>query len=282
MTTGPVVGVLGGANIDYVVRVTELPAPGATVVGSDVVLLPGGKGANQACAASRLGAETHFVAAVGTDHGGDLALNALHHWGVNTSLVRRVEAPTGSAFITVDDQGENTIVVAPGANQHLVIEPSTLAHCDVLLSQLETRPDAVFDVIRTSAVPFVLNAAPAQVVPSDVLAKCRVVIVNEVEAAQIDLAQCAMAVTTLGAAGAVLYERGVEVARATPPNVNVVDTVGAGDVFCAAFAVRLAAGDNPGDALRYAVVASALATTAVGAQGCLPTDEEVRQCLADA
>jgi ribokinase len=274
-----VIGVVGGANVDYVIRVNELPAPGATIIGEDFHLLPGGKGANQACASAQLGATTRFFATVGSDAAGDLALTALRQAGVDTSHVRHSTLPTGSAFITVDHAGENTIVVSSGANQELLVSSDDVTGCDIVVTQLETRPDLIFNLIRSSSVPIVLNAAPQQSVPSDVAAKCRAIIVNEVEVATIALDACPLVVVTLGAKGAALYEHGRLVTTVTPPAVDAIDTVGAGDVFCSAFAVRLAFGDSADDALRYAVIAGALATTANGAQGFLPTIKDVEKWL---
>jgi len=179
----------------------------------------------------------------------------------------------------VDDRGENSIVVAPGANDDLDVSGVDLEAFDVVLAQLEVPTDVIADVAER-ARSLVLNVAPAVPVDPAVLARCAVVIANEVEVAALDLASLANCVVTLGAAGAVHYAFGVEVARVSAPAVTPIDTVGAGDVFCGAYALRHALGDPPARVLAYAVTAGALATLAPGAQGGLPTDTEVRSWLA--
>ena len=275
----PRIGVVGSANVDLVVRCERLPRPGETVLGGDVTRLAGGKGANQAAAAARLGADVTLLASLGADESGEwLARNAAE---LGVTVMRPVASrrATGVAFITVDDRGENSIVVAPGANDDLDVSGVDLAGFDVVLAQLEVPTHVIADVAKR-ARSLVLNVAPAVPVDPAVLARCAVVIANEVEAATLDLEAIANCVVTLGAAGAVHYAYGVEVARAAAPAVTPVDTVGAGDVFCGAYALRHALGDPPARALAYAVTAGALATLAPGAQGGLPTDMEVRTWLA--
>ncbi len=275
----PRIGVVGSANVDLVVRCERLPRPGETVLGGDVTRLAGGKGANQAAAAARLGADVTLLASLGADESGEwLARNAAE---LGVTVVRPVASrrATGVAFITVADRGENSIVVAPGANDDLDVSDVDLAGFDVVLAQLEVPTHVIADVAKR-ARSLVLNVAPAVPVDPAVLARCAVVIANEVEAATLDLEAIANCVVTLGAAGAVHYAYGVEVARAAAPAVTPVDTVGAGDVFCGAYALRHALGDPPARALAYAVTAGAIATLAPGAQGGLPTDMEVRTWLA--
>ena len=274
---GPRIGVVGSANVDFVVRCTHLARPGETILGGDVARLPGGKGANQAVAAARLGAAVTLLASFGTDESGDWLKAAVAARGVSVADQRSVR-PTGAAFITVDDRGENQIVVSPGANGDLDVGHVDLASYDVVLAQLEVSDLVIADVAARSR-SFVLNVAPARPVANDVLARCAVVIANEGEAAQLDLSALANCVVTLGAAGAVHSAHGVRIAFAAAPPVTPVDTVGAGDAFCAAYAVRYALGDSAQRALAYAVTAGALATLAPGAQGALPTDEEVRSWL---
>ena len=275
----PRIGVVGSANVDLVVRCERLPRPGETVLGGDVTRLAGGKGANQAAAAARLGADVTLLASLGADESGEwLARNAAE-LGVTVVWPVASRRATGVAFITVDDRGENSIVVAPGANDDLDVSGVDLAGFDVVLAQLEVPTHVIADVAKR-ARSLVLNVAPAVPVNPAVLARCAVVIANEVEAATLDLEAIANCVVTLGAAGAVHYAYGVEVARAAAPAVTPVDTVGAGDVFCGAYALRHALGDPPARALAYAVTAGALATLAPGAQGGLPTDMEVRTWLA--
>ncbi len=239
---------------------------------------PGGKGANQAAAAATLGARVTLLASLGHDAPGQWLLGELAGRGVDVSRVRRSSRPTGSAFITVAPDGENQIVVAPGANADLDLTGAELGEYDVVLTQLEAGPGPVAWV-AAHARRCILNAAPATSLDADIAARCAVVIVNEVESASLDLAGLDHVVVTLGARGAVHLARGREVARAAAPLVRAVDAVGAGDVFCAAYAVLFAEGAAPEEALRFAVAAGALATLAPGAQGSLPTREEVRECL---
>lgn len=277
--SGPRVGVVGSCNVDYVVRVAHLARRGETVQGADVVRLPGGKGANQAVAAARLGASVDMIGCVGGDADAEVVLATLREAGVSTDLVSRSARPTGAAYISVDDEGENTIVLSPGANVDLNVSNSALESYDVVLAQLEVPPAAVAEA-ASRARRLVLNAAPVVAIDEDLLGQCAVVIVNEVEAASLDLARLGHAVITLGERGAVHLRFAREVARVTAPRVTALDTVGAGDAFCAAYAVRYALGADAYDALSYAVVAGALATRASGAQGSLATDEEVRTWLA--
>ena len=277
-SAGPVVGVVGSCNVDLVVRCADLPRPGETVVGEDVVRRSGGKGANQAAAAAHLGARATLVASVGTDDAGAWLLSELARHGVDLSLVQRSARASGTAFITLDRHGENQIVVAPGANADLDLSGVDLAGFDVVLAQMEVAQSVIDDAARASR-SFILNVAPAAPVDPDMLARCAVVIANEIEAQSLDLASIEHCVLTLGARGAVHYRRGREVVRASALAVVPVDTVGAGDVFCAAYAVQFARGASPDEALRFAVAAGSLATLAVGAQGALPSRTEVEQWL---
>ncbi len=279
MPAPPRVGVVGSCNVDLVVRVATLPRPGETVLGGDVERQPGGKGANQAAAAARLGASATLLGAVGADEDGDWLVEGLAARGVDVSRVARVARPTGVALICVAPSGENQIVVAPGANQELDLASVDLGGYDVLLASAEVAGSALA-AAAGSGVRLVLNASPAAGIAPEVLAACEVVVVNEVEAAAIDAGALRHCVVTRGAAGAILLDRGFEVARAPAPPVAAVDTVGAGDVFCAAYAVRLAVGDAPAAAMAFAATAGALATLAPGAQGAQPTTEEVQRWLA--
>ena len=275
---GPSVGVVGSCNVDLVVRCAHLPRPGETVMAGDVVRLPGGKGANQAAAAARLGARVSLVASLGDDEAGDWLHAVLAAHGVDLELVQRSPRPTGTAFITVEDGGENEIVVSSGANADLDLSGVALESFDVVLAQMEVARHIVDEVARRAAL-LVLNVAPAGEVDPDTLARCSVVVANEIEAEQFDLGAIEHCVITLGERGAVHYRRGREVTRARAPRVEPVDTVGAGDVFCAAYALQVARHAAPDEALEFAVGAGSLATLALGAQGALPTEEEVRQWL---
>jgi ribokinase len=275
----PRVGVVGSCNVDYVVRVAHLARPGETVRGADVARLPGGKGANQAVAAARLGAAVTMIGCVGADADGELIESTLADNGVDVSGLRHSSRPTGAAFISVDDAGENQIVLSPGANVELDASTSDLESFDVVLAQLEAPAAAVAEAARR-ARRLVLNVAPVAPVGADVLERCAVIVANEVEVESLDLTRLGHVVVTLGAQGAVHLRFGREVARVAAPLVAVLDTVGAGDAFCAAYAVQFAKGADAYDALTYAVVAGALATRASGAQGSLATDQEVRAWLA--
>ncbi len=277
----PRLAVVGSLNADLVVRVDRLPQPGETVIGGDLARLAGGKGANQAAAAARLGARTAMVGAVGEDETGDWLLGELASSGVDVSRVARCARPTGTALITVDDRGENVIVVAPGANGEVDPSAAGLEEFDVVLVQLEV-PLAVVDDVARRARALVLNVAPVAPVDPVTLGRCAVVIANELEAASLDLASLAHCVVTLGARGAVLYRYGREVARASALPVEPVDTVGAGDVFCAAYATQYASGVGADESLRFAAAAGSLATRARGARGALPTRTEVESWLARA
>jgi len=270
----PRLAVVGSANVDLVVRAAALPRPGETVLAGDVERLPGGKGANQAAAAARLGADVTLLAAVGDDAAGEWLVEGLVALGVDVTRVQRSARPTGTAFITVAPSGDNQIVVSSGANDTLDVASADLGSFDVVLAQMEVGPRVVADAAARST-RFVLNAAPVAGLDADTLAACSVVIANEVEAAALDTALLEHCVVTLGGRGAVHLTRGREVARATALDVRPVDTVGAGDVFCAAYAIAYAEGVEAGAALRFAVAAGSLATLGRGAQGALPTRADV-------
>lgn len=276
---GPSVGVVGSCNVDYVVRSANLPRPGQTIIASDVARLPGGKGANQAVAAARLGARVSLFAALGEDEAGRWLRCVLVEQGVALDRLRSSPRPTGTAFIIVDDAGENEIVVSPGANGDLSVQDDRFDDFDVVLAQLEVSARVVDDVARRTS-RLVLNVAPALAVDPETLGRCAVVIANENEAELLEVATIDHLVISLGERGARHLCRGREVARASAPHVSVVDAVGAGDAFCGAYAIRYAEGASAQDALDFAVTAGSLATQARGAQGSLATREEVEECLA--
>jgi ribokinase len=265
-------------NTDLVVRCDVLPRPGETVLGEDAVRLCGGKGANQAAALAQFGLATSMVACVGRDDSGGWLVAALHEHGVDTTLVQHSSRPTGTAFITVDAIGENQIVVTPGANADLDLTHVDLDPFDVVLAQMEVTPEIVDELARRTS-SLVLNVAPARTVSPATLRRCAVVIANELESESLALDELAHCVVTRGSRGAVHLSFGEIITEATAPTVETVDTVGAGDVFCAAYTARYALNDDPASALRFAVTAGAIATLALGAQGSLPTTEEVNQWL---
>ncbi len=292
----PRITVVGSVNLDFVARGPRLPAPGETVTGAVLARHPGGKGANQALAARRLGAEVRLVARVGRDAMADEALALLRAEGVDLGpCVVDPDAPTGVALIAVDDGGENQIVVAPGANAALdptdVPAPGGRAseaagRDDALVAQLEVPVDTVRAAALGHAGFVCLNLAPALAVPADLLARADLIVVNETEAAHYGQAMAAAADTlvavTLGARGAELWRGGQRLAAATPPKVEVFDTTGAGDCFVAALVVALIEGRSHEAALRFACAAGALATTRAGAQPALPRRGEVDYLLAEA
>ena len=271
--------VVGSVNLDLVMRVPRLPVAGETVSDGQYSRHPGGKGANQALAARRLGADVSLIAAVGDDETAEAALSLLEEAEVDLSRCWVHETlPTGVAVILVDAQGENQIAVAPGANGALAPEVLELESDEAVVCQLEIPMETVQAAAAATAGFFCLNAAPARTVPGDVLKRADVVVVNEVEHASIgvDLSEIpGLVAVTLGSMGATIYRHGRAVAKATPPPVAVVDTVGAGDCFVAALTVSLLDGLSPELALQRAVIASALATTIQGAQPSMPTRVEV-------
>ena len=277
----PRIAVVGSVNLDLVARVPRLPAPGETLAAGDLRRVPGGKGANQALAARRLGADVTLVAAVGDDAAGDEALALLRHDGVRLDGLRREPGhPTGHALITVDDSGETTIVVAAGANATLEVSPDDVRGADAVLTVLEIPDSAVAAAVQHATGLVVLNAAPARALPSELLGRIDLVVVNTAEYAAIEGLDAAKAVAvTAGAEGAVLRRDGREVAGAQPPPVDVVDGTAAGDAFTAALTVALLDGASDTDALRRACAAGALAVTRAGAQPSLPTASELAAVL---
>lgn len=275
------IAVLGSINLDIVASGAALPRAGETVSGAALSRHPGGKGANQAYAALRLGAEVSLYGRVGQDAFADEALRLLAEGGADLSEVLvDDEATTGVALIAVSPEGENQISVCTGANGR--VTPPTSIEADALVVQLEIPiPAAVagleaFDGFR------VANLAPAASVPDRLLARADLLVVNETEAAFYGEAlhnSGALVALTLGARGAELWKDGALIASATPPAVAVVDTTGAGDVFVAALTVALVEGQAPQDAVSFACAAGALATTRQGAQPSAPTRAEVQAVL---
>jgi ribokinase len=269
---GPRLTVVGSINLDLVVRAERLPRPGETVSGARFSRIPGGKGANQAVAAARLGAEVALVGCVGGDAVADEALVELRDAGVEERWFVR-EAPTGIALITVDASGETTIVVAPGANAELRPEDLALDGADAVLCQQEIPLETVSRASEL-APRFFLNAAPARggAPPAELT------IVNRLEREALG-ERPGLVCLTLGAEGAVLLEDGWEVARAEPPAVEAVDGTAAGDAFTACLVVSLLEERVREEALRRACAAGALAASRFGAQTSLPTAEEVDYLL---
>jgi ribokinase len=277
------IAIVGSVNLDLVASVKKLPAPGETVTDAMLDRFPGGKGANQALAARRLGADVCLIACVGNDSSADEALALLRECGVDLSAVRvESDTATGTALIAVDPAGENHIVVAPGANRRLTLEPADVPSADAMICQLEVPTEAVATAAKNFAGLFCINLAPARHVDVTVLQRADVIVVNEIEAAWYGdslSASNGMIVTTVGAAGATITKNGQDIAVAKPPRVDVVDTTAAGDTFTAALTVALVEGRSPQDALEFACAAGAAACTKLGAQPSLPTRAQVLELL---
>jgi len=301
------IAVVGSLNMDLVVRAPHMPIPGETVIGSDFRTIPGGKGANQAVAAARLGAEVTMIGRVGDDDFGRAQLRNLGELGIDTThVIVDPEAATGIALITLDASGQNSIVLAPGANMRLTKEDinaarGAIVQSDVLVLQLESPLEVVaytIDIAHAEGVKVILNPAPAQPLPKETLAKLDYLIPNEsetalltgIEVADLDSAKEAAerlrdegvgtVVLTLGARGAFLASA-EEFVHVPGYKVEVVDTTAAGDAFVGGLAVALAQGQNLAEAVRYANAAGALAVTRLGAQPSLPTRQEIEELMGE-
>jgi ribokinase len=283
--------VVGSANLDLVATTRRLPGPGETVLGTDFAQHPGGKGLNQAVAAARAGASVAFVAAVGDDDAGLTLRSIAEQDGIDVSAVVVVAGvATGRALITVDERGENSIVVIPGANSMARVSslhPSALAPATVVLAQLEVPIETVvaaFTAARAAGSRTVLNPAPVpnEGLPSDVLALCDVVVPNEHELALLGGTDRLLAggvgavVVTRGAAGVTVTEAAsADTWSIAAFDVEPVDTTAAGDAFCGTLACRLATGADLRSAVRSAAAAGALAATVAGAVPSLPVAAEI-------
>jgi ribokinase len=292
--------VVGSLNIDHVVHAPRHPEIGETILGSDFRTFFGGKGANQAVAASRCGAPVTMVGRVGADALGDAILQNMHKEGIDLAFVRRdSEAATGVAQIVVDDLGRNTIVVAPGANGRVSAQDVRKAKAaftpgGVLVLQLEIPLEAVEAAIQLGVdhkLTVALNPAPAQPLRPVLLQQVDYLILNQNELKQLsgeDESQaairrlqdwgCRTILVTLGEDGALLVEGQTQMHLKAYP-VKAVDSVGAGDAFVGAFAARIAAGKSPLDAAAAGNAAGALAVTKQGAQSSLPYGEEIDMLL---
>jgi ribokinase len=293
--------VVGSSNTDLVVRAPTIPMPGETVLGSSFMTAAGGKGANQAVAAARLGASVTFVGRLGTDDLGDAALAALEREMIDVRFVERdPETASGVAFIVVNDAGENAITVASGANARLDVTQvdraaDAIREADVLLLQLEIPLSVVryaAGIARGAGTLIILNPAPATPLDSELLAAVDVLTPNQGEAAMLSgrpvggLEEARAAaralraagpkhvVVTLGASGA-LVEGAAEHLHVGGVRVESVDTTAAGDAFSAALAVALARDESVSEAARYATRVAAITVTRAGAQPSLPTTGEV-------
>lgn len=303
-TLGASVLSVGSLNADLTVTTTRLPGPGETVHGSDLKILPGGKSANQAATTALLGAQTTMIGALGTDGNGDLLLTSLADTGVDTSrILHRINTPTGTAIITVDDEAENTIVISAGANGTL--SPDDLhQHAEAFIQArvlglcFEIPYETVYEaarMAREAGTLVVLNVSPVREVPAELLALSDVLIVNEHELSvvcgrEVDahsseaIAEAAQAtgvrrvVVTLGGRGSLICED-MTVTSVPAFPVTPVDTTGAGDSFMGALMAGLAADASLTDAALLASAVSAYATTRIGAQSSYGSADDIRAYL---
>lgn len=298
--------VVGSINLDLVVDTPHLPHPGETISGTDFAEFEGGKGANQAVGIARLGFPVRFLGYVGEDFYGIRLREALQRAGVDTDRLETCASRSGLALITHDTQGENSIVVVPGANgmvsaDYLRRHRSAIEDAAMILAQLEIPLETVVtlsEMAVAAGVPFMLDPAPARSLPASLLKTVTWRTPNETEAAILagsttkdappeEIAQILLGMgprnvaLKLGQRG--VYLAGEDTAATLVPSrsVNVVDTTAAGDTFNAAFAVRLAHGDRPADAAAYATAAAALSVTVKGAQPSMPTAQRVADFIAE-
>ena len=296
--------VVGSSNTDMIVRANRLPLPGETVLGGDLTTAAGGKGANQAVAAARLGASVIFVARVGGDMFGQQALTAFRREGLDlTYLQQDAGTPSGVALIVVGPGGQNIIAVAPGATRNLatadvLAAQPALAHARVMLLQLEIPQSTVLAAAmagRAAGLIVVLNPAPADVLPSALYESVDILTPNEHEAALLtglapsepEAAAAALlargvgvVIVTLGEDGVLVAQRGQPAWRAPAFWQPALDSTAAGDAFNGGLAAALARGERLEDAVRYAQAAAALSVTRAGAQPSLPAAKEVDDFLA--
>jgi ribokinase len=277
------IAVIGSINLDIVATAQTLPAPGETVGGATLASYPGGKGANQAVAAQKLGAAVAMVGRVGRDAHASEALVLLRENGVDLSGVSvDSAASTGVALIAVDAHGENQIIVAPGANAGLLPDTIPAIESDAFILQLETPIETVAHVMQSAKGFIAINLAPAIPVPDIVFARADLIIVNEGEAAfygdRLHQSDAKIAIT-YGAKGAAIFQNGEEVARAAAPSITPVDTTGAGDTFVGALVVALMEGQSDGAALRFACAAGACSAMRAGAQASFPVRGDVEPFL---
>ncbi|MBO0854732.1 MAG: ribokinase [Nocardia sp.] len=279
------IAVVGSINMDLVTRTNRRPLPGETVLGRGFEMMPGGKGANQAIAASRTGAQVAFIGATGDDLFGAELRKSLTDNGIGASGVRTAPGSSGIATIVVDEDGENTIIVVGGANAELTeLSPadlSTIAAADILLCQLEIPAETVLAAAlhaRENKTLVLLNASPARAVPEQLWPAIDVVVVNEGEAATLGLALAPVphVLITKGGKGATYRGPRGELSHPGIP-VEVVDTTGAGDAFMGTLAARWHEG--PPTALAWACTAGALATTTFGAAASIPTADRIERVL---
>ena len=295
----PVISVVGSLNVDHTFRVSRFPEPGETLTAPGAEISFGGKGANQAVAAARAGAEVRMIGCLGRDPHGEAYRKLLEEEGIDHSGVLTGDGATGTAFITVDDSGENTILVDPGANHELGVDmigrmARQLAESDVLLLQLECPLEVVACAVETArdgGTKVILNPSPWHPGWLECTPPPGILILNEGEAGSLlagrDLCEegvfrdlgCEAVVVTRGGGPTQLFTGGKDALEVPPPVVSPVDTVGAGDAFAGALAVAQAEGMNLLDSVRLANAAAALATLKPGAQAAIPRRAEIVEML---
>lgn len=294
----PDILVVGSLNADLVVSAPRFPQPGETIRGEDLQVIPGGKGANQAVAAARLGASVSMLGCVGNDNFGDFLLENLKSNKVNSQLIRRADSSTGTAIIVVDSDGQNSIVLSAGANGKVNeedVKATSFSDYKLLLLQLEIPTSVVLSAARRAhenGLRVILNPAPARELPNELISLADFVIPNETELSLLtdvpvndmnSAEQAARAllgvgaknvIVTLGSKGALILTN-EQVLHIDAYKVNVVDTTAAGDAFIGGFATALLQGKSLEESARYGCACGALATTQFGAQPSLPTKEAV-------
>jgi len=274
---GPHIAVVGSINADLVVQMPKLPGRGETVSSAEPAWFPGGKGANQAVAAARMGGNVSMFGAIGADEPGQMCLSALKQSGVNVDAVVTALSPTSTALVMVEHSGENQIVVADGANQHASFDAAQISSADAVIVQFEIPESVIVEVGKAAKGIFCVNAAPVRELSDELASLIDVLIVNEHEFAQLGEPKSGLVIVTAGAKEVVAYQNGDIVAKSQPPKVEALDTVGAGDTFVGAFVVAYASGKTVPDALDLACAASALSTLKLGAQSGMPTASEVKE-----
>ncbi|RDW19806.1 ribokinase [Oceanobacillus chungangensis] len=287
----PTVCVVGSLNMDLTITTKKIPKQGETVIGEVFETYPGGKGANQAVAAARLGANVTMIGAVGADTFGDSLLENLSREGINVEGISKIsDVATGVASIIMSDH-DNRIIVASGANAYVTLElvdqyQEQIRHSDIVLVQLETPIESIVRTIEIANeydVPVIVNPAPYQVLPDKILSGCTFLTPNEIELEAMEQESLSDSIRekiilTKGAEGVQFFENGKSKVVKSH-NVKVADTTGAGDTFNGALAARLGGGASLADAVYYANAAAALSVTKLGAQSGMPTDEEVKRFI---
>lgn len=271
----PRIAVIGSINADLVVQMPKLPGRGETVRSSEPLWFPGGKGANQAVAAARMGGQVTMHGAVGQDSPGEMCLISLQASDVNISAVSKVSGATSTALVMVEKSGENQIVVTDGANQYVSIDSAAVSLAEAIIVQFEIPEEVLIQAGKASTGIFCVNAAPVRKMSNELAELIDVLIVNEIEFAQLGKPDRGLVIVTAGANEVIACQDGKIVAKCTPPKVEAIDTVGAGDTFVGAFMVAFAGGSDVSASLHRACAASALSTLKLGAQSGMPTANQV-------